>query len=180
MGNHWASKLEGNQLHIISEGHGDNRVNRVEIDTPMLVKSNLYELKFTARWVNGCHLLVAHTWDWSVAKVFQLDVPSNLGTPGKPNSRAINTPSYSPASPDATNPDFRTIRVTNSFTRFDGSMAKVGEPLVKRPFPLDRLAWITYKGPSASLPVSDPVIVALLGSGVPLATIQLVLRAKKH
>jgi len=87
-------------------------------------------------------------------------------------SRAINTPSYSPASPDATNPDFRKIRVTNSFTRFDGSTAKVGEPLVKKPFPLDRLSWITYKGPSASLAVTDPVIVALLNSGVPLTTIQ--------
>lgn len=116
-GNHWASKLEGNQLHIISEGHGDNRVNRVEIDTPMLTKSNVYELKFTARWVNGSHLLVAHTWDWSVAKVFQLDVPSNLGTPGRPNSRALTTPApqaenlaHYPAVPRSTD----TVKITAS------------------------------------------------------------------
>ena len=120
-GNHWASKLEGNQLHIISEGHGDNRVNRVEIDTPMLVKSNAYELKFTARWVNGSHLLVAHTWDWSVAKVFQLDVPSNLGTPGKKNSRALPTPAaqaenlaHYPAVPRTTDTVKITVRVTSA------------------------------------------------------------------
>ncbi len=91
-GNHWASQMDGGKIQLISEGHGDNRVNRLEIDAPTLTKTNAYELKFTARWVHGCHLLVAHTWDWSIAKVFQLDVPSKLGTPGKPNSRAINVP----------------------------------------------------------------------------------------
>ena len=120
-GNHWASKLDGNLLHIISEGHGDNRVNRVEIDTPMLTKSNAYELKFTARWVHGSHLLVAHTWDWSVAKVFQLDVPSNLGTPGKKNSRALPTPAaqaenltHYPAVPRTTDTVKVTVRVTSA------------------------------------------------------------------
>ncbi len=114
-GNHWASRLEGNQLHILSEGHGDNRVNRVEIDAPGLVKGNTYELKFNARWVNGSHLLMAHTWDWSVAKVFQLDVPSNLGTPGKPNSRLLTTPApqvenlaHYPAVPRSTD----TVKIT--------------------------------------------------------------------
>jgi hypothetical protein len=119
-GNHWASKLDGNQLHILSEGRGDNRVNRVEIDAPGLVKSNLYELKFNARWVNGSHVLVAHTWDWSVSKVFQLDVPSNLGTPGKPNSRALTTPAaqveqlaHYPAVPRSTDTVKITVRVAS-------------------------------------------------------------------
>ena len=119
-GNHWASHMEGNQIHLLSEGHGDNRVNRLEIDAPGLVKSNLYELKFNARWVNGSHLLVAHTWDWSVAKVFQLDVPSNLGTPGKPNSRALTTPAaqveqltHYPAVPRSTDTVKVTVRVAS-------------------------------------------------------------------
>ncbi len=140
-GNHWASRLEGDQLHIISEGHGDNRVNRVEIDTPGLTRSNLYELKFTARWVHGSHLLVAHTWDWSVAKVFQLDVPSNLGTPGKPNSRAINTPAaqaedlaHYPAVPRSSD----TVKIT---TR----VASVNAPTVtlqhRAPDATGRVAW---------------------------------------
>src|SRR4030095_381194 len=39
-------------------------------------------------------------------------------------------------------------------------------------FPLSRLAWITYKGPSASLATSDPVYTQLIAAGVTAATIQ--------
>ncbi len=53
-GNHWASFLTNNgRLHIISEGRGDNRVNRVEIDAPGLTKGDTYELKFDAKWVRA-------------------------------------------------------------------------------------------------------------------------------
>ena len=81
-------------------------------------------------------------------------------------SRETNSPSFSPANPTAVNPNFLLARVTTSFTRFDGTTAVVGEPLVKTRFPLSRLAWITYKGPSAlrtplppqtpALPPTDP------------------------
>src|SRR5439155_13882584 len=49
---------------------------------------------------------------------------------------------------------------TGSFTRFDGTPAITGEPLVKTRLPLSRLAWITYKGPSASrtLPPQTPTL----------------------
>lgn len=47
------------------------------------------------------------------------------------------------------NPSFPTVRVQTSFTRNDGSRANVGEPLVNKRFALNRLVWITYKGPSA-------------------------------
>jgi hypothetical protein len=47
------------------------------------------------------------------------------------------------------NPSFPTVRVQTSFKRNDGSTANVGEPLVNKRFPLNRLAWITYQGPSA-------------------------------
>jgi hypothetical protein len=94
-------------------------------------------------------------------------------------SRETNSPSFSPSTPvgstidyaalastsTAINPNFLLRRVTTSFTRFDGTAAVVGEPLVKTRFPLRRLAWITYKGPSAlrtlppqipALPATDP------------------------
>src|SRR5256886_12061992 len=94
-------------------------------------------------------------------------------------SRETNSPSFSPTTPagstidyatlassaTAVNPSFLLRRVTNSFTRFDGTTANVGDPLVNTRFPLSRLAWITYKGPSASrtfppqspaLPATDP------------------------
>jgi len=90
-------------------------------------------------------------------------------------SRETNAPSFSPSTPagstidyaglantaTAVNPNFLSRRVTTSFTRFDGTTAVVGEPLVKTRFPLSRLAWITYKGPSASLATTDPVYTAL-------------------
>jgi Tfp pilus assembly protein PilX len=101
-------------------------------------------------------------------------------------SREANSPSFSPSTPagssidyaalattsTAINPNFLLRRVTTSFTRFDGTSAAVGEPLVKTRFPLSRLAWITYKGPSASLLTTDPAITQLTNAGVPLSTIQ--------
>ena len=101
-------------------------------------------------------------------------------------SRETNAPSFSPStpagstidyatlantSPTAINPNFLLRRVTSSFTRFDGTTSVVGEPLVKTRFPLSRLAWITYKGPSASLATTDPVYTALTNAGVSPATI---------
>jgi hypothetical protein len=89
-------------------------------------------------------------------------------------SRELNSPSFSPATPTAVNPNFLLARVTTSFDRFDGALvnntfvhttANPGEPLLKTGFPLSRLGWITYKGPSAlrtfppqspALPPTDP------------------------
>ena len=75
-------------------------------------------------------------------------------------SREVNSPSFSPATPTDINPNFLLIRVTNGFTRFDGTTANVGEPLIKTRFPLRRLAWVTYNGPSAlrTLPPQTPAL----------------------
>jgi hypothetical protein len=104
-------------------------------------------------------------------------------------SRETNSPSFSPSTPagssidyaalastpNAVNPNFLLRRVTSSFTRFDGTTAVAGEPLVKTRFPLSRLAWITYKGPSAAVYAAnnnDPAITQLTAAGVPLSTIK--------
>ncbi len=65
------------------------------------------------------------------------------------------------------NPIFRSIRVGTQFPRHDGTTAHVGDPLVNKRFPLSRLCWITYKGPSATLSNTDPLITTLLQDGVP-------------
>lgn len=65
---------------------------------------------------------------------------------------------------DLVNPSFLSIRVASAFTRRDGSPAVVGEPLVKKRFPLDRLAFLTYEGPSSSAPAATRT--ALLNAGV--------------
>ena len=71
------------------------------------------------------------------------------------------------------NPSFPTVRVQASFTRSDGSIANVGDPLVNKRFALERLAWITYKGPSASRTPTDPDIQALINNGIPWSYLQL-------
>jgi hypothetical protein len=50
---------------------------------------------------------------------------------------------------DAINPSFLSVRVATPKTggRNDGSDLAVGEPLVKKRFALNRLAWLTYAGP---------------------------------
>ena len=98
-------------------------------------------------------------------------------------SRETNAPSFSPSTPpgssidyaalannsDAVNPNVLSRRVTTGFNRFGGTLinntfvptqANPGEPLVNARFPLARLAWITYKGPSAlrTLPPQSPTL----------------------
>jgi len=59
---------------------------------------------------------------------------------------------------DQINPFFLGVTVTTPFTRNDGTSAIVGEPLVKKRFALNRLAWVTYKGPSADN-MTDPEVI---------------------
>ncbi len=56
---------------------------------------------------------------------------------------------------DVINPGFLEVRVNKAFTRLDGTKAVVGEPLVKKRFPLERLSWISSEGPSSNLSTSD-------------------------
>ena len=81
-------------------------------------------------------------------------------------SRGLNQPSYAPEPTRPTpapaavggndsngnaylNPSFLTVRATSAFTRNDGTTAVVGEPLVKKRFALNRIAWLTFRGPIA-------------------------------
>ncbi|MCE0496586.1 MAG: hypothetical protein LV481_01380, partial [Methylacidiphilales bacterium] len=80
-----------------------------------------------------------------------------------------------PVSSTSVNPPFPQVLVTTSFTRNDGTTAVVGEPLVKKRFGLNRLAWLTYEGPSATVYAnnpSDPIITAMLNEGIPLQMIE--------
>jgi len=71
-----------------------------------------------------------------------------------------STPQWSPATQDSINPNFQTLVVTNQFTRNDGTTANVGDYLVNKRFLLQRLNWLTYRGPSAArtIPTSAPAI----------------------
>ena len=91
-GTHYASHLENGELHLIADGHGDNRPNRVEIDVTALQSGRTYEISFDARWVSGASRLIAQTWDHSIATSISLPVPANIGTPGAKNSCFIAEP----------------------------------------------------------------------------------------
>ncbi len=73
---------------------------------------------------------------------------------------------------DTINPSFLALRASSGFSRNDGSKAAIGEPLVKKRFLLNRLCWLTYKGPSGSLSATDAIVTQLTAQGIPLALIQ--------
>jgi hypothetical protein len=120
-GTHCASHLTNGELHLVADGRGDNRADRVEIDCVRIQPGQRYELRFEARWISGCPRLVAQTWDHSIGASFLLALPARLGTPGRPNSVSPKPPFeatqaapqvdgllHSPAVPQSTN----TVRIT--------------------------------------------------------------------
>src|SRR5205823_4905954 len=58
------------------------------------------------------------------------------------------------------NPNFQKLWVTGSFIRNDGTSAANGDYLVNKRFLLQRLNWLTYRGPSAArtIPTSAPAV----------------------
>ena len=87
-GTHWQSHIDDDgDLNIISDGRGDNRPNRVEIDVIDIARNNDCEIRFQARWVSGSPRLIFSTWDHSIANSFLIPIPEKLGTPGASNSK---------------------------------------------------------------------------------------------
>lgn len=72
------------------------------------------------------------------------------------------------------NPSFLSVTVPSNptFTRNDGSAPVAGEPLVKKRFALNRIAWVTYAGPSASRNLGDLDMTALVNDGIPASFLQ--------
>ncbi|MEM7386552.1 MAG: lamin tail domain-containing protein, partial [Verrucomicrobiota bacterium] len=92
-GTHAGGYLEdGNKIHLIADGRGDNRANRVEVDTGSLGTKTPMTLTFDARWMFGKQRLITQTVDHGWSHEFAIDVPRNLGTPGAANSRAGENP----------------------------------------------------------------------------------------
>jgi hypothetical protein len=84
-----------------------------------------------------------------------LEQPSYLPSTNRPRVLPVasgGTLAY--GNDDVINPSFLSVRVTNSFTVTTplgiSETHSVGDPLVKKRFPLNRLVWLTYQGPSAN------------------------------
>ncbi|MDD5262008.1 MAG: cadherin repeat domain-containing protein [Methylacidiphilales bacterium] len=72
---------------------------------------------------------------------------SNADNPGSANRNLLNLRFPSPATITHYNDDGTTTTYSANF----------GDPFLKRRFSLAKLAWLTYKGPSADLPLNDPL-----------------------
>lgn len=78
----------------------------------------------------------------------ELNQPSFAPSASRPRADTQNNPSTD----DVNNPAFLSICVnTTNFVRNNGATASVGDPLVKKRFPLNALSWLTYAGPSSTL-----------------------------
>jgi len=123
-GTHWASNLQAGEIHLIADGHGDNKANRGEVDlSPSPSFNQSYTLTFDARWVSGKSRLIVQTLDHGFGTSFQLPIPNNLGTPGAANSRLLASPAptvsevlHSPAVPAPATPVKITARVSAAGT----------------------------------------------------------------
>lgn len=80
-----------------------------------------------------------------------LEQPSLAPETGRPKVAAGNGGNTGYDQDNRINPAFLNIRVSQAFQRNDDvTQAVPGEPLVQTRFALDRLAWITFKGPIAN------------------------------
>lgn len=128
-GNHWASFATNGELHLVADGHGDNRPNRAELDCPAIERGQRYELRFEARWVSGTPRLIAQSWDHSLGDSFLIAPPMALGTPGRPNSRQLAAPPpqvddlrHSPAVPKSRDAVKITARVAGAVPLAPGAV----------------------------------------------------------
>ena len=91
-GTHHASHFQGNEFHLISDGHGDNRVNRIELQVDAMNGGDELTYEFQARWVMGKPRLIVKTFEDSFVGTFRLEIPNDLGTPGAANSILAASP----------------------------------------------------------------------------------------
>lgn len=120
-GTHWATYHDAEGVHIVADGHGDNKCNHAEKDAAGMVAGTAYTLTFEARWIYGKPRLVAQSWDMSWGGTALVPIPSNLGTPGTQNSRYVADAApqvsglrHSPAVPTPTSTVTVTARVSSS------------------------------------------------------------------
>ncbi|MFT6239449.1 MAG: hypothetical protein ACJAQT_001528 [Akkermansiaceae bacterium] len=120
-GTHYTSAIVNGEFHLISNGHGDVKANRCEIDVTQIRDNDTLTFSFEARWVSGKPTFIVETWDRSFGGVFHLPVPKNLGTPGASNSASLASPIptvsgliHSPPVPRTSDPVRITAKVTDA------------------------------------------------------------------
>lgn len=100
-----------------------------------------------------------------------LNQPSYFPDPSRPTIMPLGSggnDSY--GKDDQINPAPLTVCVTSSFVRNDGGRSNIGDPLLRKRFPLALLNWITPEGPSAT--ASAATLAAYTSLGVPSSLLQ--------
>ena len=96
LGNHGTSSVvtdgaNGSVLRLVATGPAETNHNHAEatfVGNTALVDGQVYEVSFKARWVSGSNRLGTRGYYSRIARAHELPIPSQLGTPGAPNSRA--------------------------------------------------------------------------------------------
>jgi hypothetical protein len=88
----------------------------------------------------------------TVGKASDNVAPFGMGN----DAHGVDRTSTTANSPLDINPPFLTVRVATSFTRNDGTVANVGDPLIKERFPLSKLSLITSTA-TATQSETDPI-----------------------
>ena len=79
-------------LKVIATGDGDTRVNRIETETSFAMTSGTYTVDLKARWLRGGNLMYfsGFTQPAQFQKTYWMTYPTNLGSPGRRNSVAVD------------------------------------------------------------------------------------------
>ncbi len=95
-GNHVRSSLEfsgrtgSRSLRVLTGGNGDSGANRVRVAlTADLAQGQLFTLRGWARWQHGWPEVLMRVKGGFLENYGRMQLPSNLGTPGAANSRAL-------------------------------------------------------------------------------------------
>ncbi len=148
-------------LHLIATGHGDPGANRINQSIGS-VNGGTVTFRGWARWLRGSRfLLLRTTRDRSPvhpprpAHAFELDMPLDLGTPGRQNTAFvanrgpdITEVRHAPVLPEGSEPIIVTARITDNdgiasatlYYRYEGGGAFSGIPMVDDGSGADRIA----------------------------------------
>ncbi|MBN1418648.1 MAG: lamin tail domain-containing protein [Planctomycetes bacterium] len=75
-------------LRIEASGRGEQRWNYIEVDTARtLTSGRAYTISYRARWLRGMPVILCRQHGHGLARTTHLDVPADLGTPGRENGR---------------------------------------------------------------------------------------------
>lgn len=127
-GNHRGSVLDetgglggSRALRVVALGRGDTAVNRIRANlSPVLAANANATLRAKVRWLRGWPEFLLRTRGSGIEAFGRLSLPTNLGTPGARNSRAVDNAGpaiievrHSPVVPRDREPVIVTARVTD-------------------------------------------------------------------